>query len=81
MTLRKFPVKELDAGTRAKYGDIVSEILGSVSDTDREALFGFYVDMKSEEEIEATFGISTEKFRALRRSVRSAFFEKTSLCA
>ena len=58
---------------------IMTKILSDLPSHDREALARFYVDGQPHEEIEAALSLDADHFRALKASVRAAFFNKTGL--
>ena len=75
MALKRFRKPNSDSGTYAKNNEeIMAEILAGLPAADREAILSFYVDGKTEHEIEAALGIYVRHLRELRRSIRATFF-------
>jgi hypothetical protein len=74
--IRKFPVKEIDPATLERDAAMIKKILAELPEVAREAFASFYVDLKSEAQIEVECGIGREHFRELRRSVKAMFFDR-----
>ena len=79
--IQKIRLRSLNLTRRSKDKAIMLEILTALPKSDRDAILNFYVDGKTEEEIEATFGVRTDRFRELRRTVKAAFHEKRALAS
>ena len=56
--------------------DVMIEILAGLSVPDRDAILRYYRDRQAEDQIELDLDLSAGNLLRLRRSVRSAFFER-----